>query len=198
MSSAILNENHLAREAGDVTVYNFDALSREYLSRSLEYLAVGVGIPANATLDAPLSAKTGFAVRRDATGQAWEYIHDHRGETVYDTTRGEPKSVSELGDYPADVTTLKPATPYDIWNGSAWVTDENAQKTALIAAAEQSKTQQLNAAKEHISLWQTELQLGIISDDDKARLITWLEYIKRVQAVDTTTAPDISWPEQPQ
>ncbi|SEK38454.1 virus tail fibre assembly protein, lambda gpK [Kosakonia sacchari] len=198
MLTAILDENRLATSAGEVTVYNYDATSREYLSTSVEYLAVGVGIPANAALDAPLSAKTGFAVFRNAAGQAWEYIHDSRGETVYDTASGEQKQITELGDYPANVTTLAPATPYDVWNGSAWVTDESAQKTALIADAEQNKTQRLKTAKESISVWQTELQLGIISDDDKASLVKWLEYIKRVQAVDTASAPDISWPEQPQ
>ncbi|QJT82040.1 tail fiber assembly protein [Kosakonia sp. MUSA4] len=198
MLTAILDENRLATSAGEVTVYNYDATSREYLSTSVEYLAVGVGIPANAALDAPLSAKTGFAVCRNAAGQAWEYIHDARGETVYDTASGEQKQITELGNYPATATTLAPATPYDVWNGSAWVIDESAQKTALIAEAEQNKTQRLKTAKESISVWQTELQLGIISDDDKASLVKWLEYIKRVQAVDTANAPDISWPEQPQ
>jgi hypothetical protein len=198
MLTAILDENRLATRAGEVTVYNYDATSREYLSTAVEYLAVGVGIPANAALDAPLSAKARFAVCRNVTGQTWEYIHDSRGETVYDTASGERKQITELGDYPANVTTLAPATPYDVWNGSAWVTDESAQKTALIAEAEQSKTQRLKEAKESISMWQTELQLGIISDDDKASLVKWLEYIKGVQAVDTASAPDISWPEQPQ
>ncbi|MBS1206437.1 MAG: phage tail protein [Proteobacteria bacterium] len=198
MLTAVLDENRLATHAGEVTVYNYDATSREYLSTSVEYLAVGVGIPANAALDAPLSAKTGFAVCRNANGQTWEYIHDFRGETVYDTTSSEQKQITELGDYPANVTTFVPATPYDVWNGSEWVTDESAQKTALIAEAEQKKTQRLKIAKENISVWQTELQLGIISDDDKASLVKWLEYIKRVQVVDTTNAPDITWPEQPQ
>ncbi|HAV8470759.1 TPA: tail fiber assembly protein, partial [Escherichia coli] len=46
--------------------------------------------------------------------------------------------------------------------------------------------------------WQTELQLGIISDDDKASLINWLSYIKDIQAVDTSSAPDINWPESPE
>jgi len=197
MSTATLDKNRLATEAGEITVYNFDATTHEYLSASVEYLAVGVGIPANATLDAPLAAKEGFAVCRSTTSETWEYVPDHRGETVYDIGNGKPASLTELGDYPADVTTLAPATPYDVWNGEAWVTDESAQKTALVAEAEQSKTRLLTAAKNTISLWQTELQLGIISDDDKAQLIAWLNYVKLLQAVDTATAPDISWPEQP-
>ncbi|MCV5977603.1 tail fiber assembly protein, partial [Escherichia coli] len=45
---------------------------------------------------------------------------------------------------------------------------------------------------------QTELQLGIISDEDKASLIAWMNYIKAVQAVDTSKAPDITWPDKPE
>ncbi|MHC5593211.1 tail fiber assembly protein, partial [Escherichia coli] len=54
------------------------------------------------------------------------------------------------------------------------------------------------AANSKISLWQTELQLGIISDDDKAALIAWIGYIKSVKAIDTSTAPDVIWPELPE
>ncbi|HBA8350087.1 TPA: tail fiber assembly protein, partial [Escherichia coli] len=36
-----------------------------------------------------------------------------------------------------------------------------------------------------------------ISDGDKESLIAWVQYIKAVQAVDTSTAPDITWPEIP-
>lgn len=45
--------------------------------------------------------------------------------------------------------------------------------------------------------WRTELALGIISDEDKATLITWMNYIKAVKAVDLSTAPDIVWPAAP-
>ncbi|HDT5869113.1 tail fiber assembly protein [Enterobacter cloacae] len=36
-----------------------------------------------------------------------------------------------------------------------------------------------------------------ISDSDKASLVAWLAYIKAVEATDTSTAPDINWPEPP-
>jgi hypothetical protein len=41
------------------------------------------------------------------------------------------------GDYPVGTTTLAPATPYDTWNGSEWVTDIEAQHAADVDAAEQ-------------------------------------------------------------
>ncbi|HGU6099069.1 TPA: tail fiber assembly protein, partial [Escherichia coli] len=53
MDKAILNSGLVATKAGDITVYNYDGETREYISTSSEYLAVGVGIPAYSCLDAP-------------------------------------------------------------------------------------------------------------------------------------------------
>ena len=196
MSEAKLNSNFIAIVAGDITVFNYDGETREYLSSSVEYLAVGVGIPANSCTDAPGESKEDFTICRSADFTAWEYVADHRGETVYSTETGEAVIISAPGDYPDDTTTLAPPTPYDTWNGSEWVTDTKAQHAADVEAAEQQKAALLAEAQTTISLWQTELQLGIISDEDKASLIAWINYIKAVQAVDTSTAPDIEWPDK--
>ncbi|HFE2536398.1 TPA: tail fiber assembly protein [Escherichia coli] len=198
MAQAKLNNELIATEAGDITVFNYDGETREYLSSSVEYLAVGVGIPASSCTDAPGESKKGFAICRTADFTAWEYVADHRGETVYSTETGEGVPITAPGDYPENTTTLAPATPYDTWNGSEWVTDTEAQHAADVEAAEQQKTALLSEAQATISLWQTELQLGIISDEDKTSLIAWMNYIKAVQAVDTSKAPDITWPDKPE
>lgn len=198
MTQAKLNSEFVATVAGEITVYNYDGETREYLSSSVEYLAVGVGLPANSCTDAPGESKDNFVICRTADFTAWECVADHRGETVYSTETGEAVIVSLPGDYPEDTTTLAPATPYDTWNGSEWVTDTEAQHTADVEAAEQQKAALLLEAQATISLWQTELQLGIISDEDKASLIAWMNYIKAVQAVDTSKAPDITWPDKPE
>lgn len=52
ISKAVLNNELIATKAGDITVYNYDGETREYISTSTEYLAVGVGIPACSCLDA--------------------------------------------------------------------------------------------------------------------------------------------------
>ncbi|HBD1051973.1 TPA: tail fiber assembly protein [Escherichia coli] len=67
----------------------------------------------------------------------------------------------------------------------------------LIEIAEQQKAQKLSDAQSKISLWQTELQLGIISDEDKANLIDWINYIKQLQVMDTSLAPNVDWPVEP-
>lgn len=198
MTQAKLNNEFIATEAGDITVFNYDGETREYLSSTVEYLAVGVGLPANSCTDAPGESKDDFAICRTTDFTAWEYVADHRGETVYSTETGEAVAITVPGDYPEGTTTLAPSTPYDTWNGSEWVTDTEAQHTADVEAAEQQKAALLAEAQATISLWQTELQLGIISDEDKASLIAWMNYIKAVQAVDTSAAPDINWPEKPE
>lgn len=198
MAKATLNKYGIATKAGDMTVYNYDGETREYLSTSVEYLAVGVGIPANSCTDAPVDEKVGFAICRTVSFDGWDYVIDHRGETVYDTETGQSVEITGLGDYPDNVTTIEPLTPYGRWNGSEWVTDADAQKSGQMLEAEQQKSAFLAEAQSTISLWQTELQLGIISDDDKASLIAWMKYIQALNAVDTSTAPDIEWPVKPE
>ena len=197
MDNAVLNSELIATKAGNITVYNYDGETREYISASTEYLAVGVGIPAYSCLDAPGTSKAGYTICRSVDLKSWEYVSDHRGEIVYNTETGESKEMTAPGDYPENTTTIAPLTPYDKWDGEKWVTDINAQHVAEVEAAEQQKSVQLLFAKEKIILWQTELQLGIISDEDKEKLISWVNYIKAVQAVDTQKAHNIIWPKKP-
>ncbi|MEW2713633.1 tail fiber assembly protein [Escherichia coli] len=197
MDNAVLNSELIATKAGNITVYNYDGKTREYISTSNEYLAIGVGIPAYSCLDAPVTRKAGYAICRSADFNSWEYVPDHRGEIVFSTETGESKEITAPGDYPENTTTIAPLTPYDKWDGEKWVTDINAQHVAEVEAAEQQKSVQLLFAKEKIILWQTELQLGIISDEDKEKLISWVNYIKAVQAVDTQKAHNIIWPKKP-
>ncbi len=198
MSDAILDKNNIATQAGNITVYNYDSSTREYISSSVEYLAVGVGIPANSAVDEPPAKKEGKAICRNAAGAGWVYVAEHRGETVYSTENGESIEVTAPGDYPEGTTTTAPATPYDEWDGEKWVTDADAQHADDVASAERRKAALLAEAQNTISIWQTELQLGIISDNDKASLISWLSYIKELQAVDTDMAPDINWQAVPE
>ena len=124
MDNAVLNSELIATKAGNITVYNYDGETREYISASTEYLAVGVGIPAYSCLDAPGTSKAGYTICRSVDLKSWEYVSDHRGEIVYNTETGESKEITAPGDYP---TTIAPLTPYDKWDGEKWVTDINAQ-----------------------------------------------------------------------
>ncbi|MCW6546993.1 tail fiber assembly protein [Yersinia ruckeri] len=124
---AVLNKNNLAVKAGWMTVFNIAIPSREYFSFAEEYLAEGVGIPANAYLDKPLKVKKGFAVCRSADKSRWEYQPDHRGEIRYSTVTGSVIIISDIGDYPEDSTALAPTAPLDKWDGAQWVVDTDQQ-----------------------------------------------------------------------
>lgn len=198
MAKAAFDKDGIALKPGDVTVYNFDSMSREFLSSSVEFLAAGVGIPANSCITEPPGAKAGFTVCRAASGDKWEYVADHRGETVYMKESGSAILISKPGDYPDDVTLLAPSTPYDRWSGSGWETDRVAEKSAQTLDAVAEKSRLLTEARAAISLWQTELQLGIIGEEDKPRLIAWVQYIRELQDVEPSSVPDIQWPVRPE
>lgn len=63
--------------------------------------------------------------------------------------------------------------------------------------AEQERQYRMNVATDTISIWQTKLLLGRLSDSDKVKLNSWLDYIDTLNDVDITKAPDINWPDAP-
>ncbi|MGU3523826.1 tail fiber assembly protein [Enterobacteriaceae bacterium C23F] len=91
--------------------------------------------------------------------------------------------------------------------GKIWVSDEQGYpqlidipeptQEELIAEAEAEKASRIAEANSITQMWQTQLMLGIITPEDKAKLTEWMRYVQAVQAVDTSTAPDIIWPEAP-
>lgn len=199
MTQAKLNSEFIATVAGDITVYNYDGETREYISTSNEYLAVGVGIPAYSCLDEPGIHKAGYAIFRSADLNSWEYVPDHRGETVYNTETGEPKEITALGDYPENTTTIAPLTPYDKWDGEKWVTDTEEQHSAAVEAAEAQRQSLIDAAMASIGMIQLKLQAGRkLTQAETTRLNAVLDYIDAVEAKDTSTAPDVIWPEPPE
>ncbi|EQT61125.1 phage tail fiber assembly protein [Escherichia coli HVH 188 (4-2356988)] len=194
-----LDENGFATEPGFITVYNYNGETREYISTSTEYLAIGVGIPAYSCLDAPGSYEAGYAICRSADFNSWEYVPDHRGEIVYSTETGESKEITALGDYPENTTTIAPLTPYDEWNGEKWVTDTEAQHSAAVDTAEAQRQSLIDTAMASISLIQLKLQAGRkLTQAETTRLNAVLDYIDAVTATDTSTAPDVIWPELPE
>lgn len=129
---------------------------------------------------------------------AWFFVPDHRGMKVYDTTTTQGAEIKELGELPDGVTTIVPDVEFPKWNGKRWVTDKAAKKESEIAAAEAQKQYLITEVNAETQILQTKLALGRIKDDEKAQLIAWLDYLDLLEAVDTSAAPDIAWPQKPQ
>lgn len=195
MAKVTLDKNGLAKSAGTLTVYNFDAVSGEFTGSSNEFLAQGVGLPANACITAPPDAESGrVMLYRD---ESWLAVADHRGETVYSVADGAAVLINAPGDYPADTTPLEPATVWDKWDGEKWVTDTDAQQAEVMSDAGKKKSALISEANVITQAWQTQLLLGIITEEDKTTLTKWMKYIQAVQAVNISAAPEISWPMKP-
>lgn len=196
MTTITLDKTGLADTAGIITIYNYDAKSGEYINTTEEYLPQGVGVPANATTVVPLVVKANnVAIFREGK---WQAIADHRGETVYVIADGAAIEVTEPGDYPTGTTTLKPATDFDKWDGTKWVTDTDAQHQSRVSSFARQKAALISEANSITQAWQTQLLLGIITDEDKALLTEWMKYIQAVQAVNIQEASTITWPQKPQ
>ncbi|MEG6445522.1 tail fiber assembly protein [Enterobacter roggenkampii] len=191
----VFDENGLAKEAGEIRCYYYDAVTFEYMGWSDEYINIGVSMPGDSTDIDPGDEVAGKVAVFQNVG--WVLNEDHRGETVYSTADATPSTVDYIGPVKDGYTSVAPSGPYQKWDGKKWVTDTDAQHAADVKAADKQKIALLVEAQETISFWQTELQLGIISDEDKASLIVWMQYIKTVQAVDTSKSPNITWPVPP-
>ncbi len=191
-----LGKDGLAKASGSLTIYSYDPLSGLFTGESDEFLTQGVGIPANSTCDAPPASVAGTVCVYSDVG--WQLVADHRGEVVYRTATGGPVEITQPGEYPEATTPLAPATAFDFWNGEGWETNTQAQREAAVSAAQAEKSARIIEANSVTQAWQTQLLLDIITDKDRALLITWMEYLQAVQAVDVSATPEINWPSRPE
>ncbi|MNY80611.1 Caudovirales tail fiber assembly protein [compost metagenome] len=68
-----------------------------------------------------------------------------------------------------------------------------------MAAADAEKQSKINKANEYINSkqWPGKAAMGRLSDAEKAKYNEWLDYLDALEAVDTSSAPDIDWPTPP-
>ncbi|HBL6944015.1 TPA: tail fiber assembly protein [Morganella morganii] len=71
-------------------------------------------------------------------------------------------------------------------------------KAQLIEQAETQKQYLIAEVHAETQMLQTKLALKRIKPDELELLNAWLDYLDLLEAVDTSTAPDIDWPQKPQ
>ncbi|GKX41624.1 tail protein [Pectobacterium carotovorum subsp. carotovorum] len=197
IKNAELNERGLAINSGWITVYHVNPATREYQSASYEYVMQGVGLPADSYADEPQLPPVGKALRRNADGKAWEVVPDYRGQTVYSTETRQAQAVTQFGDLPDNVTLLKPATEFDVWNGKKWVLDKDAQAAAALQTAQQELATRRASATSRINELTYAVNLDIATDAEKTALTAWQKYAVLLSRIDASAAK-IDWPEAPQ
>ncbi|HCM64376.1 MAG TPA: tail fiber assembly protein [Morganella sp. (in: Bacteria)] len=68
----------------------------------------------------------------------------------------------------------------------------------LITEAEAKKQTLIAEVNDETQMLQTKLSLKRIKPAELELLNAWLDYLDLLEAVDTSTAPDIDWPQKPQ
>ena len=63
--------------------------------------------------------------------------------------------------------------------------------------AEATRKQLKEEAEDIMSGWVLDLNLGLISEEDKQKLIAWRLYVKELDALELDAAPEIEWPPKP-
>lgn len=184
----------MSDNAQTIKVFNLRADTSEFIGAGDAYIPPHTGLPANCTEIAPPAIPVDHVAIFDEAKQAWSLTEDHRGVTVYDTASGASTVIDVLGPLPENVVTTAPSGQYEKWNGEAWVKDEDAEKNALLAEATTQQNRLITEARQVIGEWQTALMLGSLSDANKAKLQTWLNYIEALKNVNLS---EPEWPGKP-
>lgn len=96
-------------------------------------------------------------------------------------------------DIRENINVMKKMTPKEV---DAYL-NPPVSKEQLIAQAEQQKQSLLAEANNAIAPLQDAVDLDMATDDEKAQLTAWKKYRVLLNRVDTSTAPNVDWPEKP-
>ncbi|EDX37723.1 TPA: tail fiber assembly protein [Escherichia coli] len=185
----------MSEQSRTVKIYNLLAGTNEFIGEGDAYIPPHTGLPANSTDIAPPEIPAGFVVVFNSENESWNIVEDHRGKTVYDVASGDALFISEPGPLPENVTWLSPAGEYQKWDGVSWVKDEEAEKLFRIREAEEKKARLIQEATDNIAILQDAVNLEIATNEENSQLDSWRKYRVLVSRIDTSTAPDIVWPE---
>ncbi|MGU7279234.1 DUF4376 domain-containing protein, partial [Salmonella enterica subsp. enterica serovar Morehead] len=131
--------------AQTIKVYNLRSDTNEFIGAGDAYIPPHTGLPANCTDVAPPDTPASHTAVFDTEKQTWSLFEDHRGETVYDTTTGNPIYISEPGPLPENTTTQAPASPIDKFENGQWVADLNTARIQKHADINNWRNTQENA-----------------------------------------------------
>ncbi|EBM0567439.1 phage tail protein [Salmonella enterica] len=135
----------MSDKAQTIKVYNLRSDTNEFIGAGDAYIPPHTGLPANCTDIAPPDIPASHTVVFDTEKQTWSLFEDHRGETVYDTTTGNPIYISEPGPLPENTTTQAPTSPTDKFENGQWVADLNTARIQKHADINNWRNTQENA-----------------------------------------------------
>jgi hypothetical protein len=140
-------------------VYNFSAVTREYLSTDEAHRdplePEKYVLPANSTFNAPPSVLLNEVAVFDENGD-WAVMPDFRGETYYKIDDGESLVIDFIGDLPKNLTKESRPDKYHVFKDGNWaMTEEMAEK------------KRKDCVPEFITIMQCHLMLNALGLNDK-------------------------------
>ena len=152
--------------------------------------------------------KTGKIIAPDDTGRpvlSWRYYYSASRQGFYPV---DDKHEYESGTgWPEDAIPVTDSDYKALFDaqgkGKIIKPDDNGYPVAsepvidFTSQANSKRDGLLSEANVITADWRTELALDVITDDDRVKLIAWMQYIKALKSVDTSSPADIVWPEKP-
>lgn len=88
-----------------------------------------------------------------------------------------------------------------LYDGTEFIAPPVPEKShqELVASAEEQKQSLINDANAYINgkQWPGKAEIGRLKTDELAQYNLWLDYLDALDAIDTSTVPDIDWPDTP-
>jgi hypothetical protein len=124
----------------------------------------------------------------------------------------EKKIYVQAGSWPATGVDVDDVTREQFFvypSGKMPGTDENGNPVWVdvpppthdeqVRQAEEKKQQLIGEANDYMNSkqWSGKAAMNRLSDVEKAQYNAWLDYLDELEAGDTSSAPDIDWPEKP-
>lgn len=197
MMSLIFDNNGHAAMAGEIRVYYFDPINGEYQGWSDEFINVGVSMPGCSTAMEPQGNVNGWV--SIFTEDGWILEEDNRGKTAFSITDGQAVTVDYIGPIREGFTLEAPESPFDKWEDGKWVANAEAKHAFDVVSAEARKRLLITEANAHMNnkQWPGKAAIGRLKGDELIQYGNWLDYLDALEAVETTSAPLIDWPETP-
>jgi hypothetical protein len=81
-----------------------------------------------------------------------------------------------------------------------WIDAPSKSKEQLIAEAEKVRQVLIAQANDYMNSkqWPGKAAIGRLKGDELAQYNSWLDYLDALEAIDTSSAPDINWPVPPE
>lgn len=196
--TTLFDQNGFCLNAGNVVIYNFSPLTREFINPSEEYIPVGVSLPAASTLHAPPDERPGYAICWDGDNSLWEYIEDNRGQIIYSMSDASLQTVvSTIGPVPDGYTLLVPATVWDVFTDGKWVTSTEKRLSALSAELQTKRNNLITHASAEIAWLSDAVELSESQPGEEELLKDWKLYRISLSRLDLSDPDAVVFPTLP-